>query len=101
MAIICPFDKPSAKYNVHMDEKHEVRASIVFYGEPRWIPKPGEKVELHVADGSWQGGFRCFQRTVRSRTREGGVGSARKSTGRLFVKAICPLATLGPSRRWR
>jgi hypothetical protein len=55
-----PFDKPSAKYNKRMSEKHEVRATIAFLGESRRIPEPGEKVELHVADGSWQSGFRCL-----------------------------------------
>jgi hypothetical protein len=43
-----------------MSEQHEVRASILFYGEPHRIPKPGEKVELRVTDGSWQSGFRCL-----------------------------------------
>jgi hypothetical protein len=60
VASIGPFDKPSAKYNKRMSEKHEVRATLTFFGEPRWIPKPGEKVDLHVADGSWRGGFRCI-----------------------------------------
>jgi hypothetical protein len=43
-----------------VSEKEKVEAAIVFFGEPHRIPKLGEKVELHVADGSWQGGFRCI-----------------------------------------
>jgi hypothetical protein len=41
-----------------MGEKRKVRATIVFIGAPNPVPKPGEKVELHAADGSWRGGFR-------------------------------------------
>jgi hypothetical protein len=43
-----------------MSEKPKVRATITFLGEPRQIPQPGDKVVLRVADGSWQGGFRCL-----------------------------------------
>ena len=43
-----------------MSKQPKVRASITFLGEPRRIPQPGEKVVLRVADGSWQGGFRCI-----------------------------------------
>jgi hypothetical protein len=42
-----------------MSEKRKVRATITFFGEPRRILKPGDKVELHLPSGSWQGGFRC------------------------------------------
>jgi hypothetical protein len=47
-----------------MSEKRDIRANLVLYGEPRRIPKPGEKVELHVADGSWQGGFHCISEAL-------------------------------------
>jgi hypothetical protein len=43
-----------------MSEKPKVRATITFSGEPDRIPEPGEKVVLRIADGSWQGGFRCI-----------------------------------------
>ena len=49
-----------------MSEKGEVRATITFFGEPRRIPKPGEKLELRVADGSWQRGFRCLSAPLES-----------------------------------
>jgi hypothetical protein len=42
-----------------MSDKRKVRATVTFFGEPSRIPKPGARVELHVADGSWHGGFRC------------------------------------------
>ena len=50
-----------------MSEKRKVRASILIYGEPRWIPKPGDKVLLRVADGSWQGGFSCISEPLEQR----------------------------------
>lgn len=48
------------KYNGGMGETDKVRATIVFFGEPHFTPKPGERVLLHVADGSWREGFRCI-----------------------------------------
>ncbi len=38
----------------------KVRATLTFFGEPHPIPKPGEQVKLHVADGTWREGFRCI-----------------------------------------
>ena len=44
-----------------MENRKPVRANITFFGESHRIPKSGERVELHVADGSWQGGFVCIR----------------------------------------
>lgn len=43
-----------------MSETDKARATITFFGEPYPIPKPGQRVMLHVADGSWREGFRCI-----------------------------------------
>jgi hypothetical protein len=43
-----------------MGETDNARATITFFGEPHPVPKPGERVVLRVADGSWRGGFRCI-----------------------------------------
>ena len=43
-----------------MGENCKVRAIITYFGEPQRIPKSGERVELRVASGCWQGGFRCL-----------------------------------------
>jgi hypothetical protein len=42
-----------------MGETDKARATLTFFGEPRPIPKPGERVMLRVADGSWREGFLC------------------------------------------
>jgi hypothetical protein len=45
------------------EEWPEGVTKVAFFGEPRRLPEPGEKVELHVEDGSehgaWRGGFRA------------------------------------------
>ncbi len=43
-----------------MNEKHSVRGTITFFGEAVYKPEIGEPLQLHVEDGSWQGGFRCI-----------------------------------------
>jgi hypothetical protein len=47
-----------------MSETEKVRATLTFFGETHPIPKPGEQVMLHVADGSWRAGFRCISGLV-------------------------------------
>jgi hypothetical protein len=42
------------------DKARTVRARLVLIGEVKRVPDIGEKLQLHVADGSWQGGFRCI-----------------------------------------
>jgi hypothetical protein len=42
-----------------MSNTNRARATITFFGEQHPTPKPGERVLLRVADGSWREGFRC------------------------------------------
>jgi hypothetical protein len=37
------------------------RMHVTFFGEAYRIPEPGTAVEIRVADGSWQGGFRAIE----------------------------------------
>jgi hypothetical protein len=37
----------------------KIRANLIFIGEVNYVPKIGEPVQLHVADGSWRSGFMC------------------------------------------
>ena len=43
-----------------MGETDKTRATIVFFGGPHPTPKPGQRMMLRVADGSWREGFRCI-----------------------------------------
>jgi hypothetical protein len=83
-----------------MSEKRKVRATITFFGEPCRMPKPEEKVKLRIADGSWQGGFRCIsapldedgeQRVWVARDEE---YQAAKREGRVPVSDTWPLDAL-------
>jgi hypothetical protein len=85
-----------------MSEMDRVRATIVFFGEPRRIPKPGEKVELRVADGSWREGFRCIgepleedgERVVWVACEEEYATAARE--GRALAGDTWPLSQMAP-----
>jgi hypothetical protein len=44
------------------DEKlPQGRIRITFFGEPHKLLEPGTPVEIRVADGSWQSGFRAIE----------------------------------------
>jgi hypothetical protein len=53
-------------YNTSMSEKEEVAATIVFFGGPHRLPKLGDRVMLHISDGSWRSGFRCLSDPLES-----------------------------------
>ncbi len=46
------------------DKARTVKASVVFIGEVKRVPDIDEKLQLHVADGTWQHGFRCISGLV-------------------------------------
>jgi hypothetical protein len=86
-----------------MSEERKVRATSTFFGEPYPIPEPGERVVLHVADGSWREGFRCVsaplvadgERRVWAAT-EGEYGTATQEV-RAPAGDTWPVSQLAPS----
>jgi hypothetical protein len=42
------------------DKGRTVKTRLVLIGEAKRVPEIGEKLQLHVADGTWQHGFRCI-----------------------------------------
>jgi hypothetical protein len=46
------------------DKARTVKTRLVFIGEAKRVPVIGEELQLHVADGTWQHGFRCISGLV-------------------------------------